>query len=65
VLPALNTKSFQTLILHDKKAEGAGVDFILLHKLGAGFIQKATSVETLWPVFQEFVAEFPEVCQVV
>ena len=65
VLPALNTKSFQTLILHDKKAEGTGVDFILLHKLGAGFIQKATSVETLWPVFQEFVAEFPEVCQVV
>jgi len=64
VLPALDAESFQTLLLHDKKAAAAGVDFILLRALGAGFIQKATPVANLWPVFQDFTAEFPEACRV-
>ncbi|HIL87950.1 MAG TPA: 3-dehydroquinate synthase [Deltaproteobacteria bacterium] len=64
VLPALEADAFRTLILHDKKAGATGVDFILLRKLGEGFIRKATPVATLWPMFQEFVSAFPEVCRV-
>jgi len=29
-----------------------------------GDYQKSTPVETLWPVFQDFTAEFPEACRV-
>ncbi|MBF0349653.1 MAG: 3-dehydroquinate synthase [SAR324 cluster bacterium] len=60
VLPALDFNQFQELMLHDKKADQKSVHFILLKNVGTCFINKHTSVESLWEVFQTFLIRFPK-----
>jgi 3-dehydroquinate synthetase len=60
VLYNLDQDVFRDLILHDKKTQNQAVNFIMLKKLGASFIQYETPVEKLWDEFKNFTALYPE-----
>lgn len=60
VLHNLDQDVFRDLILHDKKTQNQAVNFIMLKKLGASFIQYETPVEKLWDEFKNFTALYPE-----
>lgn len=60
-LPALDAEAFGGLLMHDKKASGGGLRFILLSALGQAFIRPGTTPAELWPLFQQFCAEHGKV----
>ncbi|MGK5095244.1 3-dehydroquinate synthase [Deltaproteobacteria bacterium TL4] len=60
-LPALNQERFQSLILHDKKAQDQTVNFILLKQRGECFIYPNMSPTRLWTLFGEFQKAYPRV----
>lgn len=62
-LAPLDAMSFRDLLLHDKKAENQGVNFILLRQLGESFIQSQMPVERIWQHFVSFLQTFPQTCR--
>jgi len=61
-LPPLDEATFSALLLHDKKTAQGGLKYILLEHLGQAFIRPNTTPAEIWPVFQQFLARFPQVC---
>lgn len=59
-LPTLAREGFFQLLMHDKKASGNTLKFILLRTLGEAFIREKTPPADLWPHFQAFLGEMPE-----
>jgi 3-dehydroquinate synthetase len=60
-LPVLGEQAFAGLLLHDKKAAGPTMRFILLRRLGEACIREQTSPSELWPLFGRFLEEMPGV----
>ena len=59
-LPSLAEEGFSQLLMHDKKASGNTLKFILLRTLGEALIREKTAPSDLWPHFQAFLGEMPE-----
>jgi 3-dehydroquinate synthase len=57
----LDEKRFTGLLRHDKKAADASLRFIVLEGLGRAGIRPGTAPAELWPLFQRFLAEQPQV----
>jgi 3-dehydroquinate synthase len=60
-LAPLDQARFTELLLHDKKASQAGLRFIVLEGLGSAEIRPGTTPAELWPLFQRFIADQPQV----
>jgi 3-dehydroquinate synthase len=60
-LPPLDEARFAELLLHDKKAAGRSLRFIVLEKLGRAALRDGTTPAELWPLFQRFLAAQPQV----
>ncbi len=58
-LPPLSEQQFAELLMHDKKAAGGTLRFVLLRAVGAACIREKTAPGELWPLFQRFLAELP------
>lgn len=59
MLPPLDRAGFTRLLMHDKKASGGAIKFILLNGIGGAFIRGETTPDELWPLFQRFLEEIP------
>jgi len=62
-LQSLDLELFRDLISHDKKAHKKTVNFIMLKKLGEGYIQQEKSVDELWDEFNQFTSLYPELVE--
>ena len=62
-LPPLGEAEFTRLLMHDKKASAGRLRFIALEELGRAVIREGTDPAELWPIFQRFLKEAPEVLQ--
>ena len=60
-LPPLAEARFAELLLHDKKAAGRSLRFIVLERLGRAALRDGTTPAELWPLFQRFLAAQPQV----
>ena len=60
-LPPLDEARFAELLLHDKKAAGRSLRFIVLEGLGRAALRDGTTPAELWPLFQRFLAAQPQV----
>lgn len=58
-LPPLSEQQFAELLMHDKKAAGGTLRFVLLRAVGEACIREKTAPGELWPLFQRFLAESP------
>ncbi|MDH5751914.1 MAG: 3-dehydroquinate synthase [Deltaproteobacteria bacterium] len=63
-LPPLGRREFDELLLHDKKASGASLRFVLLRRPGEALLRDGVTPEELWPLFNEFLDRMPEVLRV-
>lgn len=57
----LDEARFTELLLHDKKASARRLRFIVLEGLGRAAIREETAPAELWPLFQRFLADQPQV----
>ncbi len=57
----LDEARFTELLLHDKKASAKRLRFIVLEALGRAAIREDTTPSELWPLFQRFLADQPQV----
>jgi 3-dehydroquinate synthase len=60
-LAPLDRARFIELLLHDKKASEASLRFIVLEGLGRAGIRPGTTPAELWPLFERFTADQPQV----
>ena len=60
-LPHLDESRFAGLLMHDKKAAGGTLKFIMLQGLGNAVIRAGTTPAELWPLFSRFLREVPGV----
>ncbi|MCZ6472874.1 MAG: hypothetical protein O6934_05490, partial [SAR324 cluster bacterium] len=64
MLPPLGRDGFTKLLMHDKKAANRTINLILLDQVGHAVIRGGTTPEELWPLFQQFLEEMPDVLRV-
>ncbi len=58
-LAPLSEARFGELLMHDKKAAGGSLRFVILQRLGEAGLRDGTRADELWPLFQQFVAASP------
>lgn len=63
-MPRLSEKSFSELLMHDKKASNQSLRFVLVKGLGGAFYRDQTTPSELWPLFNGFLREMPDVMRV-
>ncbi len=58
--PPLSREQFADLLSHDKKNTAKGLNFIALTHLGQAVARPTTQIIDLWPCFQDFVQQHPQ-----